>query len=116
MKQIKVSTNFVGFHRWPEAEGKRKYLADLHRHLFGIVVAVEVTENNRQIEYHDLLDEVNDIKNSLPIILGHDGSSCEDMAETFLDLLEEKYPARRISVEVNEDGECGSVIDNHDNF
>lgn len=116
MKSIFITTNFVGFHRWPEAKSKRKYLANLHRHLFGVKVEVSVTENNRQIEFHDLKDVVNTIIEKFILIRKNDAMSCEDIAETILDYLELKYSKNMISVTVDEDGECGSSVNNHNRF
>lgn len=53
---LKVKYEVAGFHRWKDATKGREYLKDLHRHNFGFIIEVEVTDLNREVEYHTLED------------------------------------------------------------
>jgi len=55
--EIFVRFTFAGFHRWEGAPTHRSYLAARHRHLFGVEVKCLVNSDDREIEFHDLLDE-----------------------------------------------------------
>ncbi len=93
-----------GFHCWPEATGKRAYLAARHRHVFYVEVRVEVLHKEREIEYHDLLDYCQECFPG-----GEMGSaSCETMAASLVALVAERYPRRCVSVSVFEDNEVGA--------
>lgn len=99
-----------GFHRWPGAEGKRAYLAHEHRHLFHVEVKIEVYHNDREIEYHDLLELCEETwETKLGCELGP--ASCEGMAAVLLKELSRHFgEERRLSVSVFEDGEVGAVL------
>src|SRR6516162_3307484 len=53
---IFVRLTVPGFHAWPDAPHHRAYLRFSHRHMFHIEVRCEVTHDDREIEYHDLMD------------------------------------------------------------
>lgn len=103
---IAVTTSFVGFHCWPDAPPHRAYLAQQHRHKFGVKVRLSVTEHDREVEFHDLLDHV---KAALP---SDDGTnmSCEHHAKRIGEILMLLYPGRTIEVTVDEDGECEATV------
>jgi hypothetical protein len=105
--RIWVTWRAPGFHRWLGAEGKRRYLADRHRHVFHFKVALDVRHNDREVEFHDLLDHCRAITRP-----EHDWdlSSCEDIAKLILIRVAERWPDRRPQVSVSEDGECGAVV------
>lgn len=115
---ITVRFQAVGFHRWRTAPTSRAYLAQPHRHLFHIAATIEVFHNDREVEFHDLLDEIRlHSAFSSECILSHLPSnneymdwSCETHAKHIMNHLQSIYPARDISVEVSEDGECGATI------
>lgn len=95
-------------HYWANAPENRSYLRQPHRHLFHVRVDIEVRHNEREIEFHDLLDAA---KQFWP--LKEDGCvdwSCETMAKELAESLAFNYPGREIEVEVSEDGECGAVV------
>ena len=100
----------VGFHRWPQATGRRAYLASPHRHLFFVQVAIAVTHDHREIEFHDLLDQC--------LALWPDNQdlkdlSCESMARELVSSLVLVYGDRPMCVSVFEDDEVGAVIDHN---
>lgn len=109
-----ATTSFVGFHRWAGAPAERSYLRDRHRHLFGVRVEVRVDGDDRQVEFHDLLDELREVLVSLFDGYEPGGSSemgtlsCEQIAHAVLNRMRASHPD--ISVRVDEDGECGSEV------
>ena len=54
MRSIYVSYLVEGFHRWKDAEGKRRHLSNLHRHLFKVRMHFQSSMN--RVEFHDLMD------------------------------------------------------------
>ena len=100
-----VQVRFVveGFHHWPEAPPHRAYLAARHRHLFHVEVGVAVTQEDRQIEFHDLRDWC--VQHFPPGDYG--AQSCERLARGLLTALEVPCPGCARWVSVWEDGECG---------
>ena len=111
MKCIKIKTQFVDFHRWPKAPEAVKFLRNLHRHIFYVVVKIQVWDDDRELEYFTIKELVDKIIKE-DIIIMNEAKSCEMMAATMLDLIEAFLPDRFISVEVNEDNENGSILDN----
>ena len=96
------SAVLVGWHSWPEAGGRRTYLAASHRHQFGVSAEVGVTHTDRDVEFHDLQDmicawwgEETDQR---------DRGSCEAMAGNLAGWLSEAGLAVR-ATSVSEDGE-----------
>lgn len=101
-----VRFSVPGFHCWPGASGERSYLADRHRHLFLVEVELQVFHEEREVEFHDLLDFC---KNVFPG--GEMGAkSCETMATELYKEVAGQYPDRRLVVSVFEDGEVGAKV------
>lgn len=104
-----VRFTFEGFHRWPGATGRRSYLADLHRHMFHVECQLETFHDEREVEFHDLL---NDARRARGALVPHRSDySCETMARLIGEQLGDKYPGRYLSVSVTEDNENGARID-----
>jgi len=101
---IWVKFQRVGFHRWKDAPDRRAYLRDLHRHIFQVRVAMDILHNDREVEFHDLLEMAEGA-----FYTGDGTWSCEMMAEHLAGALAREYH-RRVTVEVSEDGECGAII------
>jgi len=94
-----------GFHRWPDARGIRAYLAQRHRHLFHVEVTISLVHNERDMEFHDLLDFC---ENAFPGgDMGND--SCETMATKLAEHITSEFH-RSVSVSVFEDGEVGATV------
>jgi hypothetical protein len=107
--EIFVRFTFAGFHRWEGAPAHRSYLATRHRHLFGVEVKCLVNNDDREIEFHDLLDESKNFFNESE----RGNQSCEMMARALGEYLAKHYQ-RIFTVIVSEDGECGAqVVTNH---
>lgn len=107
---VTVRWEQIGFHCWPEAEGVRAYLSQRHRHKFFFEVTVDVFHNDREIEFHDLLDQARRVIGTEE--LGR--MSCEDMALKVIEALRSLYPEtahrRGWSCSVFEDNEVGATV------
>lgn len=107
MTRIFVRFTQAGFHYWPGAPDHRIYLADPHRHQFHFEVSMRVHHDERDVEFHDLIDAARD--ELIP-----DGNygplSCEAIASVLLDRLATRFPGRDIHVTVSEDGEAGATV------
>lgn len=113
-RQVYCRTQFKGFHYWPDAPEDVRYLRDYHRHIFGVMVTVDVTHGDRDVEFHNLKQHVDNIIDAMPDgvkYLDDDMQrwSCERWAEEIgTVLLADGYDV--YAVEVNEDGENGAVV------
>lgn len=126
--EVYASTSFVGFHRWPDADahtdGRRAYLADVHRHTFTVTAHVAVDHDDRAVEFHDLTDTLEQWVTRQPVAVvasptgpdqfpgGHDlgGQSCEMLAMSVAEHLHHRWPDAVRSVAVAEDNEVGAVL------
>lgn len=95
-----------GFHRWVNAPELRAYLAQRHRHLFHVEVALQVFDEDREVEFHDLLDFC---KAAFPTG-DFGGRSCETLAKDLQNTITCRYPNRQVIVSVFEDGEVGARV------
>lgn len=95
-----------GWHCWPNAHEKRAYLRYKHRHLFHVEVRLQVFHDEREVEYHDLLDFCKEH------FLGGDrgADSCETMARGLAQKLTASFPGRLVEVSCLEDNEAGAVV------
>lgn len=111
MKMIWVTFRQSGLHFYPLAGTKGledvDYLRYAHRHLFHFRVAIEVFHDDREIEFHQVLNylSTNVTTDNLS------NKSCEMIADDVFALCK-KYQhegdkCRKVVVEVAEDGECG---------
>lgn len=116
-RYIYITFQKAGFHYYKDAEENVKYLKSLHRHLFKFKIKVQVFTDDRDIEFHTLLNEVELWLDSSFIM---DGKSCEmlsdDLAENlekYLNSLpgEDTRNPRKVEITVSEDGECGSICE-----
>lgn len=115
MTTLKVKTQRVGYHKWPLALPHRAYLKEVHRHLFTLLVEVKVRGDDRELEFHDLLDLVEQIpfcatssSCSPDALLTR---SCEQMAKAVVLALINHLPNPNfIAVEVWEDESCGARV------
>ena len=95
-----------GWHRWPGATPERMYLASSHRHLFFVEVEIEVKHDDREIEFHDLLDFC---KAQFPT--GDFGAaSCEMLGAELGRTIQYRWPCRALTVGVFEDNEVGAKV------
>lgn len=112
-KIVWVKTSFIGFHRWIKATQHRSYLSQMHRHSFGVKVGVFVTDDDREVEFHDLLLNVGKITFDIVADLNIEpDKSCEMMAKFLWLKLRDDHGYTVAEVTVDEDGECGATLIN----
>ncbi len=103
-KFIKISFQFEGFHKWPEAVNHPEaYLSLRHRHMFKCTATKRVNHNDRDIEFIQLKREMTRyIKMRFGLEFGD--MSCEAIGEHLMNCfgLDE--------IEVTEDGENGAIL------
>jgi hypothetical protein len=105
---IWVTFQKEGIHCYPEAPKGVEFLKHPHRHMFHFNVKIEVTHNDRDIEFILFKRELVDAFESGVLKLDH--KSCEMMAEDLIAYLDRNYPGRDIVVNVSEDGENGAEL------
>jgi len=117
-KFIWVTFQKEGIHKYPAAltdptlatgdEYDVSFLGYPHRHIFHFKVWIEVTHNDRDIEFIQFKRWLENLYKDA--ILNLDYKSCEMMSDDLYDTISKKYPGREVWIEVSEDGENGSFI------
>lgn len=113
-KWIWVTFSREGIHRYPEALTDPnledvKFLGYDHRHIFHFKVWIEVTHDNRDIEFIQFKRWLESLYQTATLKL--DYRSCEMMADDLAVLITDKYPDRRFKISVSEDNENGCLIE-----
>lgn len=108
-RKIFVTFQKEGIHCYPEAPAGVEFLQHPHRHIFHFTVWIDVFHNDRDIEFILFKRELE--AQYAEGTLQMDAKSCEMLAEDLIAYISEKYPNRRISVIVSEDGENGAQLD-----
>lgn len=113
-REIFVTTSFAGWHAWPGAPAGRAYLAVAHRHLFEVTVSVPVAHDDRDIEFHDLLDVVKEAVDAISEWMADFNDpvswSCEELAIKIGHSVGMALELSSVRVEVSEDGENGASV------
>ena len=110
---IWVTCEKEGIHKYPAAL-ENPQLADVsflgypHRHMFHFKVQIEVSHNDRDIEFIQFKRWCEQQYNSDTLILN--SKSCEMIADDLYTQIAIKYPGRDVIIEVSEDGENGCKI------
>jgi hypothetical protein len=103
-KRIFVTTQFEGFHCWPNAPEEVSFLRDMHRHIFHVRCELSVNHNDRDVEFilfkRELDYKIKQIHKESDTATW----SCEKWASTLLTDL------NLTMCEVSEDGENGAAI------
>lgn len=107
-RNIWVTFQRAGYHCYPDAPQDVLYLRSLHRHMFKFKVQIEVTHDEREIEFHQFLRWLESLYADRQLYM--DNRSCETIALELGTKIRERYQDRRLVVEVSEDGECGAVL------
>ena len=117
---IIVKTSHQGFHSWENAVGTFDWLLNKkHRHIFNFILEVEVTDDDRQIEFFDFKNKVDIALRILfkdahdPLYLNFNGCSCEHIAKQLAKQLAMGDELKSISV--FEDDENGAKVLFNDN-
>ena len=132
MRMIWCTFSVIGFHKYKSSPKDVKYLRQEHRHKFNFKVSVEVTHENREIEFHMLRrDCIIILKTEFSRDIDTDefdfeGCSCEliadqimqrllrsdlynkDIKDNFSEFVEQH--GRQIFIAVDEDGENGGSV------
>ena len=107
---IKVRTSFIATHCWPDAPDEVDFLRNPHRHTFNIIAIIPVDHDDRELEYFMVIRRIIDTITRLIIPDWKGTESCEMIAEVIATRLSIIYDRDGITVEVNEDGENGSIV------
>lgn len=108
-RSIFVTFQKEGIHRYPDAPPGVEFLAYPHRHIFHFRVTIDVFHNDRDIEFILFKRELESLYSEATLQI--DFMSCEMLAEELIEYISTKYPGRKISVEVSEDGENGATLE-----
>lgn len=111
---IWVTFQKAGFHFYPQAStdpllSDVSYLGNRHRHLFKFSVQIEIFHNDRELEFHQVLNYCESLYSSGSLDVNH--KSVEMISDDLYDQLAAKYPGRDMKITVSEDGECGCLIE-----
>ncbi len=97
---VEVELSWLDSHCWPGAPDHREYLKPLHQHVWEVKVRVSVGHLDRDVEFHDLRDEVWDILHDINF-----NDSCEGIAKSLFEQLKgQYYPKNKVAVWVGEEG------------
>lgn len=112
LRLIYVKFQKEGIHRYPAAETDPNlkdvsFLAFPHRHIFHFKVSIEVFHDDRDLEFIQFKRWLESLYLG---VLDIDFKSCEMLAQDLINLINDKYPNRTISVDVSEDDENGAVL------
>jgi hypothetical protein len=116
---IEVKFTKEGVHCYPAAGTDPKlktgdwddvsFLANPHFHYFHFEVAIEVFENDRDIEFIQFSRWLQRLYSNDTLQLN--SKSCEMLAEELIDRIKAEYPTREIKVGVSEDGINGARLE-----
>lgn len=103
-RYINVKTQFIGFHKYEAAPDVVAFLKANHRHVFKIQCTIEVTHDDRELEFFMVQNKLD--MEIVPFIQLKPLGSCEMIAEDILKGLFHAYGKdRAYAVDVSEDGE-----------
>jgi hypothetical protein len=83
------------------------FLANEHRHIFHFNVAIEVTHNDRDIEFIQFKRWLEALYQGT---LQLNYKSCEMICDDLYEVIATRYPDRFVEITVSEDGENGATI------
>ena len=116
--KIWVTFRKEGLHKYPAALDDPKlatggaddvsFLGYIHRHIFHFNVAIEVFHDDRDIEFIQFKRWLESLYSEGTLEL--DFKSCEMICDDLAQQINNKYPGRKITITVSEDGENGATI------
>jgi hypothetical protein len=111
-KWIHLRFSFIGIHFWPEAPNVVGWLKLPHRHKFNVQVWIQVdSEVDRELEYFMVLNQIQPLIHKCTLS-DQNAGSCEYIATALVEELDVMYDHKRaIKVEIDEDGENGSLVE-----
>ena len=113
-KWITVRFQKEGIHCYPEALTNPKledvsFLGHPHRHMFHFTVSLQVTGDNREVEFIQFKRFLEKQYSEKTLVL--DNQSCEMIAHNLIIVIRNEYGNRSVKAEVSEDGENGALIE-----
>ena len=108
-KNIWVTFQKEGIHKYPDAPDEVDFLRYPHRHMFHFKVQIEVYNDDRDIEFFIFKRWLESLYADDTLQL--DYKSCEMMADDLAKQIKDKYPGRQLSIDVSEDGENGCHVE-----
>ena len=106
---IKVKWQFEGFHTYINAPEEVSFLKYKHRHLFKCSAQIQVFHDERELEFIIVQRKLKSVFNDGNM----SNKSCETIAKEIIKYLIDQYgDNRKVVVEVSEDGENSSIVDN----
>tara|TARA_R100000995_G_scaffold61322_1_gene31248 strand:- start:359 stop:787 length:429 start_codon:yes stop_codon:yes gene_type:complete len=108
-KNIWVTFQKEGIHKYPDAPDEVDFLRYPHRHIFHFKVQIEVFNDDRDIEFFIFKRWLESLYADDTLQL--DYKSCEMMADDLAKQIKDKYPGRQLSIDVSEDGENGCHVE-----
>lgn len=119
-KHTQQATRFIwvtfqkeGIHCYPAAAtdpalADVRFLASPHRHIFHFRVNIQVTHNDRDIEFIQFKRWLESMYSNGTLQLDH--KSCEMLADELYVEISTKYPGRAVEISISEDNENGCDI------
>jgi hypothetical protein len=117
-KQIFVTFEKEGIHKYPAAltdpalatgdDYDVSFLGYPHRHIFHFNVAIDVVHSDRDIEFIQFKRWLENLYKGG--VLSLDYRSCEMMADDLYEQIAARYPNRKMTITISEDGENGATI------
>ena len=108
-KYIWVTFQKEGIHKYPDAPDEVDFLRYPHRHIFHFKVEIEVHHDDRDIEFFIFKRWLESLY--ADNILQLDYKSCEMISDDLARKIKDKYPGRRLAIDVSEDGENGCHVE-----
>ena len=102
-KNIWVTFQKEGIHKYPDAPDEVDFLRYPHRHMFHFKVQIEVYNDDRDIVFFIFKRWLESLYADDTLQL--DYKSCEMMADDLAKQIKDKYPGRRLSIDVSEEGD-----------
>lgn len=107
-RTIGIRTQFEGIHCYPHAPDEVAYLRNPHRHIFHVLVTLEVFHDDREVEFIMFKHEINKLISEQFDKL--ENKSCEMIADMLLTYTITKYKSRSCKVTVSEDNENEATL------
>jgi hypothetical protein len=117
-RSIWVTFRKEGVHLYPAAKDDPalatggwddvSFLGVAHRHIFHFKVQIQVTHNDRDIEFIQFKRWLESLYDSSVLELNH--KSCEMISDDLYTQISTKYPSRFVVIDIAEDGENGCQI------
>ena len=124
ISMIWVTFRKEGVHMYPAAATDPKlktgdmydvsFLGTPHRHIFHFKVSIEVFQDDRDIEFIQFKRWLEKCYSDGTLELNH--KSCEMIARELNGIIVARYPGRKTSIDVSEDGENGAILMFHNSL